>query len=220
MRTARSALLATAVVLAALAATATGCSGGGADATSGPSSPGASGPSSPGASGPSSPGAPFGPACARLPAAGPGSPADLADRPLAGAVATSPLLTTLARAVQDANLVDTLNSAAGVTLLAPADAAFDAVPPATLGPLLADGPELTRLLTHHVLRGRLAPAQLAGQHTTLAGDRVTITGSGQQFSVAADRTLSGAGPATVVCGGLRTAGATVYVIDQVLQPGG
>ena len=202
----RTALLATLVVLAGLSATVTGCSSGdGATAPSG--SAGSSG-------------SPFGPACARLPAEGPGSPAALAAGPLGAAVAASPLLTTLARAVQDANLVDTLNSASGVTLLAPVDAAFDAVPPQVLGPLLADAPELTRLVTHSVLQGRLPPAQLAGEHTTLAGDRVTVTGSGERFSVGADQTLPGTTPATVVCGPLQTANATVYVIDQVLEPAG
>jgi len=204
MRTARSALLATAVVLAGLSATVTGCSG---DDRSGESSA------------PSAP-IPFGPACPALPAKGPGSLAALAADPLGSAVGAGPLLTTLAAAVRDANLVDTLNSADGVTLLAPSDAAFDAVPPATLDPLLADVPALTRLLGHHVLRGRLSPARLAGEHTTLAGDRVTVTGSGRRFSVGADQTFPGAGPATVVCGGLQTANATIYVVDRVLEPAG
>lgn len=204
MRTARSALLATAVVLAGLSATVTGCS---ADDGSGESST-------------SSPAAPFGPACPALPAEGPGSTAALAAAPLGSAVGTSPLLTTLAGAVRDANLVDTLNSADGVTLLAPSDVAFDAVPPATLAPLLADVPALTRLLDQHVLRGRLSPAQLAGEHTTLAGNRVTVSGSGRRFSVSADQTVTGAGPATVVCGGLRTTNATIYVVDGVLGPAG
>ena len=215
MRTARSALLATVVVLAGLSATVTGC-------TSDDGAAGSSGAAPSGAvsSGAAPSGAPSGPACSRLPAEGPGSSAALAAGPLGGAVATSPLLTTLADAVQNANLVDALNSAPDVTLLAPADAAFDAVPPETLGPLLADAPELARLLTHHLLQGRLTPAQLAGEHPTLAGDRVTVTGSGQRFSVGADQTLTGTAPATVVCGGVQTGNATVYVIDQVLQPAG
>jgi uncharacterized surface protein with fasciclin (FAS1) repeats len=74
------------------------------------------------------------------------------------------------------------------------------------------------LLTHHVIEGRLSPEQLAGEHTTLNGDAVTIEGSGESFTLAADETVAGRKAATVICGNVQTANATVYVIDQVLAP--
>jgi uncharacterized surface protein with fasciclin (FAS1) repeats len=77
---------------------------------------------------------------------------------------------------------------------------------------------LTTVLTHHVIPGRLTPEQLAGEHTTLAGDTVTIEGSGEDFSVAADQTVVGSTEASVICGNVQTANATVYIIDQVLAP--
>ena len=46
---------------------------------------------------------------------------------------------------------------------------------------------------------------------------MTIAGSGTTFTISGDQTISGQ-PATVVCGDVRTANATVYVIDQVLKP--
>ncbi|MGY1749380.1 fasciclin domain-containing protein [Modestobacter sp. SYSU DS0511] len=163
-------------------------------------------------------GTPVGPACAGLPAEGPGSVPASAGLPAATAISQSPLLTTLTQAVVTANLVDVLNTRQEVTVLAPADTAFGALGPDALPQLQADVPRLTALLTHHVLPGRLGPDELAGEHTTLLGDRVTITGSGAEVSVAAEETVAGASPATLLCGPLQTANATVYVIDQVLAP--
>jgi uncharacterized surface protein with fasciclin (FAS1) repeats len=164
------------------------------------------------------PTAPFGPGCAALPAQGPGSLASTATLPVATAVSQVPPTTVLTQAVLAANLVDVLNSRPDITVLAPVDAAFRAVDPGQLNGLLADVPRLTTVLTHHVLPGRLTPSQLVGRHTTLDGDTVTVSGSGTDLTVSADQTLVGAAPATVLCGSVPTANATVYLIDQVLGP--
>jgi uncharacterized surface protein with fasciclin (FAS1) repeats len=66
------------------------------------------------------------------------------------------------------------------------------------------------VLTYHVVQGQLAPDQLAGSHKTLQGDTLQITSSGQDFTVN--------GYSSVVCGNVKTANATVYLIDQVLLP--
>jgi uncharacterized surface protein with fasciclin (FAS1) repeats len=157
---------------------------------------------------------PFGAGCAQIPAE---SFAGMATAPVATAAASNPLLTTLAQAVTAANLADSLNGQQDVTVLAPANAAFQAVPADTLNAALADVPQLTSIVTHHVIQGRLAPGQLAGQQTTLNNDTVTIEGSGENFTISGDQTLTGQ-PATVICGNVQTANATVYVIDQVLKP--
>jgi uncharacterized surface protein with fasciclin (FAS1) repeats len=68
-----------------------------------------------------------------------------------------------------------------------------------------------------VIQGRLSPDQLAGTHTTLNNDEVTIEGSGETFTIAGASTLMGT-DASVICGNVPTANATVYVIDQVLKP--
>ena len=73
------------------------------------------------------------------------------------------------------------------------------------------------MLTHHVIAGRLAPEQLAGTHTTLNNDEVTIEGAGEMFTIAGEGTVTST-EATVVCGNVQTANATVYIIDQVLAP--
>lgn len=164
---------------------------------------------------------PIGPGCDLLfPASADGAPADLASQPVSAAVGADPQLSTLTAAVGAANLVDVLNTREDVTVLAPTNAAFDALGPDALPALLGDVPRLTSLLTHHVLPGRLAPADLVGDHVTLNGDPITVTGTAEAPTVAAEGTLAGAAPATVVCGGVPTANATVYVIDQVLAPAG
>jgi uncharacterized surface protein with fasciclin (FAS1) repeats len=82
---------------------------------------------------------------------------------------------------------------------------------------MADNAQLTSLLLHHVIQGRLTPDRLAGTHTTLNNDQVTIEGSGESFTIAGEGTVVGTA-ATVVCGNVRTVNATVYIVDQVLQP--
>ena len=161
---------------------------------------------------------PFGAGCSAVPADGAGSFDGMAQDPVATAASNNPALSTLVTAVGAAGLGDSLNTAQDITVLAPANPAFDAVPADALKALLADKEKLTAVLTHHVIEGRLAPDELAGTHTTLAGDEVTIEGSGEDFSVAADGTVLGEMKASVVCGNVQTANATVYIIDQVLTP--
>jgi uncharacterized surface protein with fasciclin (FAS1) repeats len=155
--------------------------------------------------------APFGAACSTVPASGPGSLDALAQEPVATAASNTPELSTLVTAVTKANLADTLNTAQGITVFAPTNDAFAAVPKATLDKALGD-PDglLTTVLTYHVVPGQLTPDQLAGTHKTLQGDTLQVTGSGQDFTVN--------GNSSVVCGNIKTANATVYLIDQVLLP--
>lgn len=211
----RGALAAT----AALALTLTACGGGESESTSSGSS--SSAPSSSAESSETTEAAsdaPFGEACAEVPTEGEGSVEGMSDDPVATAASNNPLLSTLVTAVTQANLVDTLNSAEEITVLAPANPAFEAVPADALQALLADNAQLTSVLTYHVIEGRLSPDELAGEQTTLNGETVTIEGSGEEFSIAADSTVLGENPANVICGNVQTANATVYVIDQVLTP--
>ncbi|MGY1808529.1 fasciclin domain-containing protein [Blastococcus sp. SYSU D00669] len=160
---------------------------------------------------------PFGAACSQVPAEGAGSFAGMSTAPVASAASSNPVLSTLVQAVTAANLVDSLNAQEDVTVLAPANPAFAAIPPDQLGAVLADVPQLTSILTHHVIQGRLAPDELAGEHTTLNNDTVTIEGSGEEFTISGEQTIT-TQPASVICGNVQTANATVYIIDQVLAP--
>lgn len=162
-------------------------------------------------------GEPFGPGCAGLPAEGEGSVAGMADDPVGRAANNNPELSTLVQALITADLADSLNAQEAITVLAPANSAFEAVPPEQLQALLADSAQLTAVLTHHVIAGRLAPEQLDGTHTTLNNDDVTIRAGRDSIVIPAEGTLTGT-PATVVCADVQTANATVYIIDQVLAP--
>ncbi|HEU5037586.1 MAG TPA: fasciclin domain-containing protein [Nocardioides sp.] len=153
----------------------------------------------------------FGPGCAAVPQDGAGSFNGMATEPVATAASANPLLTTLVAAVGKAGLGDALNSAEGITVFAPTDDAFGAIPKKTLNAVLADKKTLTDILTYHVVPGQLSPDQLAGTHKTLEGKDLTVNGSGEEFTVGAD-------DAQVLCGNIPTANATVYVIDSVLMP--
>ena len=155
-------------------------------------------------------GAAFGPGCAAVPADGAGSFAGMAADPVATAASNNPVLSTLVTAVGEAGLGETLNTAKDITVFAPTNDAFAALDKATLDTAMADPKGLlTTVLTNHVVEGRLSPDMVAGEHTTLAGTMITVEGSGEDFTV---------GEATVVCGDVQTANATVYIIDGVLLP--
>lgn len=153
----------------------------------------------------------FGAGCSSIPADGAGSFNGMATEPVATAASANPLLKTLVTAVGEAGLVDTLNSTEDITVFAPTDDAFAAIPKKQLNAVLADKQLLTKILTYHVVPGQLTPEDLAGTHETLEGTQVTVEGSGEDFTV-------GEGDAAVLCGNIPTANATVYVIDSVLMP--
>jgi uncharacterized surface protein with fasciclin (FAS1) repeats len=216
----RGALLAaTATLAVSLSACGSGSSSGSASGTSS-STAGSSSMSSSSASGSSSmagSSTPFGSGCAQVPASGAGSFQGMATAPVGTAASANPVLSTLVQAVTKANLVDTLNSTQNITVFAPANPAFAAIPADSLNAVLNNTPQLTQVLTHHVIPGKLSPDQLSGEHATAANDKVTVTGSGQDFTISGDQTITGQ-PAHVICGNVQTANATVYIIDQVLKP--
>ena len=145
---------------------------------------------------------------------GSGSVAGMAADPVAVAASNNPLLTTLTAAVSgqlnpDVNLVDTLNGSE-FTVFAPVDDAFAKIDAATIDGLKTDSATLTKILTYHVVPGQIAPDAIDGTHTTVEGQDVTVAGSGDSITVN--------GSANVICGGVQTANATVYLIDSVLMP--
>ncbi|GIE04216.1 fasciclin domain-containing protein [Paractinoplanes durhamensis] len=154
----------------------------------------------------------FGAGCAAVPTdpSDKGSFQAMAQVPVATAASGNPLLSTLVTAVKQAGLVDSLNSASDITVFAPTNDAFAKIPAADLKKVLADKKTLTSILTYHVVQGKLTPAELAGSHKTLQGGEVTVSGSGEDFKVD--------GAASVICGNVQTANATVYIIDSVLMP--
>lgn len=145
---------------------------------------------------------------------GPGSVAGMAQDPVAVAASNNPMLKTLTQALSGqlnpgVNLVDTLNSNPALTVFAPTDDAFAKIDAATLETLKTDSDLLTSILTYHVVEGQASPTAVVGDHKTLEGGSVTVTGAGPDLKV---------NDAGLVCGGVQTANATVYMIDTVLMP--
>jgi uncharacterized surface protein with fasciclin (FAS1) repeats len=157
-----------------------------------------------------------GPGCAAYAEAvpdGDGSIEGMSADPVAVAASNNPMLTTLTAAVSgqlnpEVDLVDTLNGDE-FTVFAPVDDAFAALDPATLESLKTDTATLTSILTYHVVPGQIEPADIAGTHTTVQGADLEVTGEGDMWMV---------NEANVICGGVQTANATVYLIDAVLMP--
>jgi uncharacterized surface protein with fasciclin (FAS1) repeats len=187
------------------------------ESSASPSSPGAESAATPAATAEAGSDRPFGADCSAVPPTGEGSFAGMADDRVATAGSHNPGMTAWTAAVGAAHLGASFDAQEDVTVLAPVDAAFAAVPRDSMRTLVADTPRLTAVLTHHVLQGRLAPEQLAGTHTTLNNDQVTIEVSPEAFTVAAEGTAMGTA-ARVICGNVQTVNATVYLIDQVLAP--
>ena len=159
-----------------------------------------------------------GPGCADYAAMhsdGPASVAGMSQDPVAVAASNNPELTTLTAAVSgqlnpQVNLVDTLNSGQ-YTVFAPTDAAFNKLPADTINQLKTNSSMLKSILTYHVVPGQLSPDQVGGSHNSVQGAPVNVTGSGDGLKV---------NNAGLVCGGVPTANAQVYMIDTVLMPPG
>lgn len=128
------------------------------------------------------------------------------------AVADVPELTALSAALEASGLDLILRASRGVTVLAPLDDAFaTAVSARELDTLLLRRPdELRTLLEGHVVEGRYSLDELvdARRVRTLDGGRLGFTTESEEVRVA--------GEATVVCGDLEVANATIHIVDDVL----
>lgn len=119
--------------------------------------------------------------------------------------------TTLVAAVQAAGLVDTLKGEGPFTVFAPTDAAFAAIPAQDLQALLDDTEALTRVLTYHVVAGKVMAADVVKltSATTVQGSDVDI--------VADDNGVRIDG-ANVVATDIETSNGVIHVIDAVILP--
>jgi len=117
---------------------------------------------------------------------------------------------TLVTAVQEAGLVDTLKGEGPYTVFPPNDAAFAKIPPAQLEALLADKAALTKVLTYHVVPGRV-----------MAADVVTLTSAdtveGQSIAIDTSDGVKVNG-ATVIATDIGASNGVIHVIDSVIMP--
>ena len=134
--------------------------------------------------------------------------------------------TTLVAAVKAAGLVDTLKSPGPFTVFAPTNAAFAALPPGTVDTLLKpeNKPTLTKVLTYHVVPGRMDAAALmsaisagGGKATlkTASGGTLTATMSGGNVMI----TDAKGGTAMVTIANVYQSNGVIHVVNKVLIPG-
>ncbi|HEX3572676.1 MAG TPA: fasciclin domain-containing protein [Acidobacteriaceae bacterium] len=139
--------------------------------------------------------------------------------------ANSPIHTTLVAAVKAAGLVDTLNSAGPFTVFAPTNDAFAKLPAGTVDNLVK--PEnkatLTKILTYHVVAGRLSLKDIeAGikerggkyEMKTVEGGKLTATMSGKKVMLTDEK----GGTATITTANVFQSNGVIDVIDSVLMP--
>ena len=133
--------------------------------------------------------------------------------------------TTLVAAVRAAGLVETLSGPGPFTVFAPTNAAFNKLPAGTVDTLImpANRPTLTRILTYHVVPGRLTAADLtqrirAGNGravlTTVQGATLTVTQSDGHVII----TDAAGGTSTVTTADVIQSNGVIHVVDTVLMP--
>lgn len=164
--------------------------------------------------------------------------APAATEPTVGGVAMSPTdnivanaskapnLTTLVSAVQAAGLAERLQGPGPFTVFAPDNAAFEKIPAATRESLMqpAQKTALTRILTYHVVPGRLTAADIAAQAqanggvatlTTVQGEKLTVRDAGAGRWTITD---AKGGTSTITQADVAQSNGVVHVVDTVLMP--
>ena len=118
---------------------------------------------------------------------------------------------TLVAAVTAANLVNVLKSDGKFTVFAPTDTAFAKLPPGTITTLLQNIPQLARILTYHVVAGKLMKADLEKVDSIISveGSPISIDCS-DGFEVK---------NATVIMSDISADNGVIHVIDNVILMG-
>lgn len=117
---------------------------------------------------------------------------------------------TLVTALKAADLVDTLKGPGPFTVFAPTDEAFAKIPKANLDALLKDKAQLTKVLTYHVVAGKVMAMNVKpGKVKTLEGESVTITDKDGVLKV---------NNAKILKTDIVTDNGVIHVIDTVLMP--
>lgn len=118
---------------------------------------------------------------------------------------------TLVAAVKAAGLVETLKSEGKFTVFAPTDEAFAKLPPGTVDTLVQNPPQLARILTYHVVSGKLMQEDLAklDSVTSVEGAPIAIDCS-ENFEVK---------NATVIAADIEADNGVIHVIDNVILMG-
>jgi len=132
------------------------------------------------------------------------------DGTIVDAALATPALSTLVNLVINAGLVDALNAPGNLTVFAPTDEAFGAIPGSVLDAIGSDVDILAAVLTYHVIAGKADPRRAVRP-------RKVETLQGQNVFLSFDGTAQ-VNQSNVSCQGVRTDNGTVWIIDSVLLP--
>jgi transforming growth factor-beta-induced protein len=113
--------------------------------------------------------------------------------------------------VQAADLVDALKGEGPLTVFAPTDDAFAALPEGTIEALLADVPALTDILLYHVVDGKVMAADVVEM-----SEAMTLSGASLGIQVDMEKVM--AGEAQVILTDIEASNGVIHVIDAVLLP--
>ena len=126
--------------------------------------------------------------------------------------------TTLVAAVKAAGLVETLEGKGPFTVFAPTNAAFGKLPTGTVDTLVKpeNKAKLTKILTYHVVAGKLEAADLTDgkKLKTVEGEELTVKASGGKVMIVDAK----GGSSTVTIPNVNQSNGVIHVVDTVLMP--
>ena len=148
-----------------------------------------------------------------------------ASQTIVGVAAGNADFSTLVTAVQTAGLVETLNGTGPFTVFAPTNEAFADLPSGAVERLLRPSQrgQLTRILTYHVVPGRITAADLTTAIRVGGGSATLTTFEGGELTVTSRRggltlTDSAGNRIGISAADIRAANGIVHVLDGVLTP--
>jgi uncharacterized surface protein with fasciclin (FAS1) repeats len=148
--------------------------------------------------------------CGLIPVRGTGSFSSMRGQPAVTATSTNPQLSMFSSAIRSTAVDTELSKMRSFTLFIPANSAFAALSTTELN-FLHNPANLATVIRRQVVTEKVTPAQIAhgGSVATLSGSKLTLAKRGRIYHV---------NQATVLCGNIKTADGTLYVIDKVLLP--
>jgi uncharacterized surface protein with fasciclin (FAS1) repeats len=119
---------------------------------------------------------------------------------------------TLAAALTAANLIDTLKGSGPFTVFAPSDEAFAKLPAGTVESLLQDIPTLTKLLTYHVVSGKVSASDVM----TMDG-KTAKTVNGEDLTITINDGVHLNGSSKVVTADVECTNGVIHIVDTVIM---
>jgi len=121
--------------------------------------------------------------------------------------------TTFVKALDATNLASLLQKQPGITVFAPTDSAFAALPPGELDKMMADKPGLQKLLVYHLINAKIDSTKIKGARGPVpagSGDKIVLDGTTEGVLKAEN--------ATITQSDVQASNGLIQVVDQVMKP--